>query len=408
MNQVDIPLIIEGIIKEIDENISIFSDASLEYGKMGAALFYYYCQKHYDNKEFLDKGELMIEESIHLISKISSDNEYKPKYKGDSVAQTLASFGKGLLFIENNFDHQYDFSEYYLYLNDVLQETVKQEIARRDYDCFSGSLAGGYYFLNQYKYDKNIYSKNVLNEIVGSIIDNAVKLNEKEVYWPSPSFDNQIYLGLSHGSAMIINFLTKIYEYRILEGDGLKIKQVVHQAILFVINQKRDKINGFFSYRFPASDKVTETQFSMCYGDLGVLYALSNAVKIFGFREFEESVRQMLSASSHRTLKHSQTQDSSILYGCSGLYHIFGDIYQRTSEEMYNQSSRYWYEQITYYWNAEKQTLGGFQFDYEDNSEIHPSAKYSFFWGIGGIGISLMQGQNKNLPTFNELLLTGI
>ncbi|MDQ0782465.1 lanthionine synthetase LanC family protein [Chryseobacterium sp. W4I1] len=408
MRQVKTPAIIESIIREIDENISIFSDASIEYGKMGAALLYYYGHKNYGKSEFLEKGELMIEESINLISKISLDNEYKPKYKGDSVAQTLASFGRGMLFIENNFDHQYDFSEYYLYLDDVLHETVKQELERKDYDCFSGSLAGGYYFLNQYKYNKSSYSKNVLNEIVTSIIDNAVIHNEKEIYWPSPSFDNQIYLGLSHGSAMIINFLTKIVEYKISEENEQQVKDTAYKAVSFVMNQKRDQVNGFFSYRFPAPERATETQFSMCYGDLGILYALSNAAKVFKFEEFEDTIKQMLDASAQRKLKHNHTQDASILYGCSGLYHMFNDIYDRRLEDLYHVSSQYWYSKITDYWNSDKESLAGFQFDYEDNQEIHPSAKYSFFWGIAGIGITLMQGQNQKLPAHNELLLTGI
>ncbi|MBP2616594.1 lanthionine synthetase LanC family protein [Chryseobacterium jejuense] len=408
MRKSEIQNIINNIITQIDQNISIFSDASIEYGKMGAALLYYYCYKHFDNKEFLDKGELMIEESIHLLSKISTDNEYIPKYKGDSVAQTLASFGKGMMFIQNNFDLEYDFSEYYEYLNDTLYETVKQDLDRKDYDYFSGSLASGYYFLNRYIHDKDPYSKQVLNEITASILDNAVVLNQEEVYWPSPSYSNQVYLGLSHGSAMIINFLTKIYEYEILETEEQRFKDIVCKAVYFLMKQKRNQINGFFPYRYPNAEIVNETQLSMCYGDLGILYALYNAAKKFQIKEFEEEIVHMLCESSRRKLKHSHTQDSSILYGSSGLYYMFADLYNRTSEKIYAESSQYWYDQITSYWSADKETLAGFQFDYEDDQQIHPSAKYSFFWGITGIGITLMQGSDKKLPYPNELLLTGI
>lgn len=408
MQKPEIQNIINNIIIQIDQNISIFSDASMEYGKMGAALLYYYCYKHFDHKEFLDKGELMIEESIHLISKISENNEYIPKYKGDSVAQTLASFGKGLMFIQNNFDLEYDFSEYYEYLNDTLHETVKQELERRDYDYFSGSLASAYYFLNRYIHDKDPYAQQVLNEITISIIDNAVILNQEEVYWPSPSYNNQVYLGLSHGSAMIINFLTKIYEHGILETENERFKDILYKAVNFLMKQKRNQINGFFPYRYPNSEISSETQLSMCYGDLGILYALYNAAKKFQLEEFEDDIVNMLYESSQRKLKHSHTQDSSILYGCSGLYYMFADLYHRTSEKVYAETAQYWYGQITSYWNADKKTLAGFQFDYEGDQQIHPSAKYSFFWGIAGIGITLMQGSNKQLPSPNELLLTGI
>lgn len=408
MQKFEIQNIINNIITQIDQNISIFSDASIEYGKMGAALLYYYGYKHFDNKEFLDKGELMIEESIQLISKISNDDEYIPKYKGDSVAQTLASFGKGLMFIQNHFDLDYDFSEYYEYLNDTLHETVKQDLARKDYDYFSGSLASGYYFLNRYIHDKDPYAQKVLNEIAASIIKNAVILNQEEVYWPSPSYNNQVYLGLSHGSAMILNFLTKIYEHGILEAEEQRFKEIIYKAVYFLMKQKRNQTNGFFPYRYPNAETVNETQLSICYGDLGILYALYNAVKRFQLQEFEDEIVQMLHESSQRKLKHSHTQDSSILYGCSGLYYMFADLCNRTSEKIYGESSQYWYDQIISYWNSDKETLAGFQFDYEDDQQIHPSAKYSFFWGIAGIGITLMQGSQKKLPFPHELLLTGI
>ena len=41
MQKLEIQNIINNIITQIDQNISIFSDASIEYGKMGAALLYY-------------------------------------------------------------------------------------------------------------------------------------------------------------------------------------------------------------------------------------------------------------------------------------------------------------------------------------------------------------------------------
>jgi lantibiotic modifying enzyme len=408
LKQVEISGIIKEITKEIETNTSIFSDASVEYGKMGAALFYYYCERYFDNQAFKEKAELMVEESINMLSDISTHNAYKPKYKGDSVAQSLSSFGKGLLFIENNFDHHYDFSEYHAYLADVLTETLQQAIDRKDHDYFSGSLATGYYFLNKYKYDRDPYSKKVLMEIVNSIINNAIVYNEQEVYWTSPTYHNQIYMGLSHGSAMIINFLTKTWSYGINGEQPVAHREVVYKAISFVMNRQRDQINGFFPYRFPNAEPMAETQLSMCYGDLGILFSIYGALQVFKFTGFTERTEQMLFTSSQRKLEVSQTQDSSILYGCAGLFHIFNDIFTRTSNRAYDESSRYWFEQITYFWNPDKESLAGFRFEYEDNPEIHPSAKYSFFWGIAGIGITLIQGSDKKLPVLNELLLTGI
>lgn len=397
--------VIVKIRKEMDDNLQVFSDSSIEYGKMGAAIFYYYCQKYFDDNKFLKSGESLIEQSIDLLSSISITNGNNLKFKGDSIGAKLSSFGKGLLFIQNNFNLQYDFSENYLYLNDVLFETTKQSINRKDYDYFSGSLSSGYYFLNNFNHNQDFDSKQILNLIVNSIIKDAVFFNKDEIYWISPTYNNKIYLGLSHGSAMIINFLTKILNDNIYEGDKEELICVIYKAVNFLIKRERNYLNGFFPHQFSIPEGNNETQFSMCYGDLGILYAIHSASKLFNFYEFYERIEYLLFSTSKRKLNKAFTQDASILYGCSGLYYIYKDLYIKTSNNLYLESSKYWHKNIFYFNNPIKKSLAGFQFEYEGLSEVDKSARYSFYWGIGGIGITLMQESSDTLPNLNELLL---
>ncbi|WP_373060024.1 lanthionine synthetase LanC family protein [Zunongwangia sp. H14] len=399
--------VIQKIRKDIDSHLEVFSDASVEYGKMGAAVFYYYYQYYFDNKEYLLKGESLIEESINLLSNISSKENHSLKFKGESIGQTISSFGKGLIFIQRHYGENYDFSENFQFLNDVLFETAKQSMSRKDHDYFSGSLASGYYFLNKYNYDKDPFSRYALNKIVRSILKDAILLNDQEVYWKSPTYNNQIYLGLSHGSAMIINFLSKIVDFRIYDGEYPELKEIVKKAISFVINRDRDFHNGFFPHKFPLSEKLVPTQLSMCYGDLGIILSIYKSIKTFKFYEFEERIEKISKITSIRKLNSAYTEDASILYGCSGLYHMYRDLFETTSDKTYLQVYKYWYKQIMSYRNSSKQNLAGFQFQYENDRKIDSSAKYSFYWGIAGIGITLMIENNKKLPKVNELLLIG-
>lgn len=408
INKAEIDIIIDDIRLEIERNNSVFTDASIEYGKMGAALYYFYCQKYYNNQSFVKRGELLIEESITILSETSKKNEYIPKYKGDSVSQSLSSFGKGLLFIQNRFELEYDFSEYYSMLNELLYESTRQAINRTDYDYFSGCLSSGFYFLNQYYYNKDQHSIQILKEIVDSILNSAIYHNKEEIYWRSPTYSNQVYLGLSHGSAMIINFLTKIFLFKIHKEKSEEIESVVRKSIRFLMSRKRNLINGYFPYKFPAIEPVVETQFSMCYGDLGILLGIYNATRAFDLIEFFEEVNTMLHTCSSRKINKNQTQDASILYGAAGLSQIFKDLFEASGDSIFDNASHYWYEQILQYRNKEKLKLAGFIFDYEEDKKIHPSAKYSFFWGIGGIGITLMLRNDESLPNLNEITLIGI
>ena len=55
-----------------------------------------------------------------------------------------------------------------------------------------------------------------------------------------------------------------------------------------------------------------------------------------------------------RKLDKTHTQDASILYGCSGLYYIYKEIYNRTYDKAYLASCEYWYQQIFSFRNPEK------------------------------------------------------
>lgn len=404
----NINTIIRIITKELESNINVFTDASVEYGLMGVVVYYYYCDKYYDDRSFLIKGEAIIEKTINLLSKVSFENQNLLKFQGDSIGHSISSFGKGLLFIQNRFNHNYDFSENHSFISDVLFEITKQALTRKDHDYFTGSLSAGYYYLNNYIYYKDTFSKYALNLIVDSILEDGIIYNDNEVYWHSPSFNNRVYLGLSHGSAMIINFLVKIMENDIYEGEHLKIQNILYKAITFVMNRERGVLYGFFPHQFLEQESLTMTQLSMCYGDLGILYAIHNAKNVLNYNEFDSKLKNLLLKTSKRELNKAFTEDASILYGCSGLYHIYKELYNLTSNNIFLEASNYWYEKIFEFNIPYKTTLAGFQFEYEKSLEVDISAKFSFLWGIAGIGITLMIRNNPSLPKLNELLLIGL
>lgn len=403
----DISSLIIDIHDEIDRNASIFSDATVEYGKMGYALFNFYCHLLYKDSKFLVRGEQLIEDCIVMISQISETEEYIPKYRGDCVSNSISSFGKGLLFLEHNLSTEYDLSEYSMEFCRILLDLNNQLIADGNFDFFGGALGPGYFFLNRYYYKRDDVSKRALLDICRSIFKFAKDRNPSEVYWTSPCFYDKVYLGLSHGSAMIINFLTKLFEVGILTKSDTLYVNLLKKAINFVMSQKRDVINGYFPHYYEEAKHTLATQFSLCYGDLGILYVLKNAGSVLNYKKFDVDVSFMMGAIMERKLNKRHTSDASILYGCSGLYHVFFDLYTKGGGIKFLECSKYWFDQILSYWSVEKNTLAGFRFDWEDSDIINAPAKYSFAWGLTGIGMTLINGFAPDLPRFNELLFIG-
>ncbi len=395
---------LNNIISIIDKKKDSFNEPTVEGGTMGVAIFYYFCHQYFKEDQYLYKAEEMVEKSINLISVISNQDEFVPKYTGDSLSSVIASFGKGLLFIENKFNYEYDFSSYYEVISDTLQTLLEEDIRRKDYDFFSGALSSAYFFLNKLYYSNNNDEISVRNlrKIYKNSKKASVHYNENEIYWKAPSYLNQVYLGLSHGSAMMINFWSKLYRINIVNSKSQEEIQWLNKAVNFVFERKRDCVDGYFPHKAFSTEIEEKTQLSMCYGDLGVLYSLFNANKTLKNINYKDTIDRMLYTSSLRKQEPQYTYDTGILYGASGLGYIFEYFAAEKGEDIYESTIDYWNNQILTYRTADNDFVYGFKDDKNEN------AKFSFAWGVIGMGIRLMQSQSAQLPSVNELLLIGI
>lgn len=403
--------IIKEIILEIDNNHTLFDDPTLEKGKMGLSIFYFFCYHFYNEERYKKKGEAMVEESFKLLSDISLGNNYDTKYRTDSLSNVISSFGKALLFIQYKFDFDYDFTTYYNQISDVLIELNIQNIKEKDFDFFSGALSAGHFFINKYYYDNDNLAKDELLKICKSLNESAIYHSKDQVFWKAPALNDVTYLGISHGSAMIINFITKLFELNILNNESKVEKKLLKNAVNFLIGQKRNVIDGYFPHVLPNKEKAQATQFGICYGDLGVLYSLYNANKILLDSKIEKEVTQMLLTTTKRKKNMKYTFDAGIFYGASGIYCTFKDLFKRTNNSLYMEASEYWYNQIVTYRDLNYKKHAGFKYTLKSNDNddnIDESDMFSFGWGLAGIGICLMQGENKKLPSISETLLIGI
>lgn len=395
---------LNNIISIVDKEKNGFNEPTVEGGTLGIAIFYYFCHQYFKEDQYLDKAEEMVEKSINLISAISEQDEFVPKYIGDSLSSVIASFGKGLLFIENKFNYNYNFSSYYEVISDILQTLLEEDIKRKDYDFFSGALSSAYFFLNRLYYSNgnDKVCKRNLEKIYENSKEASVHYNENEIYWKAPSYMNQVYLGLSHGSAMMINFWSKLYQLNVIDSKNEEETIWLNKAVNFVFERKRDFVDGYFPHKAFSSETEEKTQLSMCYGDLGIIYSLFNANKTLKNIKYEDVIDKMLYTSSLRQQESQYTYDTGILYGASGIGYIFEYFTTEKGENTYENTINYWNNQILTYRTADNDFVYGFKEDKNEN------ARFSFAWGVTGMGIRLMQSHSVQLPSINELLLIGI
>lgn len=398
--------IISEIVLKIDENIHLFKDPSVESGTMGLAIFYSYCYEMYGHEDYLFKTQQLIETSISYLSKISEQAFFLPKYRGDSISNVISSFGKGLMFIEYKFSYEYNFEEYYNSIDEILIELTLKNNQKKDFDFFSGALSSGHYFINRFHFSNDMKYKNILLKIYEAIVDGSIYDNVNEVHWEAPTYSNQVYLGISHGSAMIINFITKLFKVGIFNVDNTEKIEFLQKSVNFVMAKKRDLVSGYFPNVVKETVDNEPTVYTLCYGDLGVLYALTSTTSLLLNSSHIKEINSMMLTCSQRKKNANQTSDGGIFYGASGVYCVYRALYQNLKDNIFKVASEYWYNQILNYRMREIHYQAGYAF-LSNHNQIK-SLRYSFGWGLSGVGICLMLGINEELPLLDDILLIGI
>jgi len=397
--------LLENIYELVRQNKDYFDDFdySLEMGNGGLLIYYYYHYHYFKEEAYL---KIAREEVKKLMSTLEQGiKEFKAKYRTDSLSNSLSGLGKSLLFIEHNLDNYWAFKsihdslyEYFILLN-------KTNFKNRDFDFNSGALSIGHYFINYYAIYQDPRSKKALLDIVEAIKENAIHHNDNEIYWKSPVLDDKIYLGLSHGSAMILNFLNKLISLKILKAEDKEIRVLLRKAVQFLIKQKRNYSLGLFPINYPDSKDFTPTQFSMCYGDLGILYSLYMSCKFQKNKTLENECLDLLISCAKRKKNLETTYDGSIIYGASGLYILFDQLCSKEPLPLFIEARDYWLDNITKYRSDEKTSYVGFKNMFEDQGV---NINLSFGWGLIGIAISLMTGYRKDMPKIDELTMIGM
>jgi hypothetical protein len=231
--------------------------------------------------------------------------------------------------------------------------------------------------------------------LVYNIYNFATQDKDGDFFWKSPSLYNRVYLGISHGSCLIISFLTSIYEMGIEKELCAKI---LEKAINFIKKHyRKSKYRGLFPNMI--GDKIEPMQFSLCYGDIGVGYALYRYSKVFSNSEIQSFASIILDDCLLRTKEDNLTLDASIYYGAAGLAIAFEKLGYISKDSRFSKRADYWNEQILSY-SLHSNNYAGFKSRLVEEGVIW---EISFGWGIVGIGLTLMYFDKESLPPLADL-----
>ncbi|WP_025606773.1 lanthionine synthetase LanC family protein [Pontibacter actiniarum] len=372
----------------IQKHTHCFVSPTLSNGWLGACFFYCYYAKFTGDPSYYTLAEAYLGNALELVDY----KYYKRVYPTDSYDANIAALGvffikateKGLL--------DYEASPYLSTIEDTLHALCRNKIKHADFSIFSGALATGNYLLHAKRSAKN---DQLLAEIVEAIDAKAIQGASRGICWRSPRLNNKVYLGLSHGSCMIIAFLSAVFERGIVQD---KCRDLIERAAAFVLQHKRQNPKGLFPHIL--GEEVQDTQFSLCYGDLGVAYALLKAGLTVKDDYLVAEAREILNVCLARRYEDKLTYDGSMTYGASGVAYLFLKLSELDPEgEKYLAAYRYWIHQVPRN-ITEENGFCGFRSFFKPDADLF---NLSYAWGIIGIGITLMTYLDRELPAVEGL-----
>ncbi len=377
--------LIADILQELKTQIPTFG---LKSGKLSIALFYCYLSDYQkDEKHLMIAGDILSE----------CFEEMSPKlYKGHNYFLELSELGIFLEFAKKNNWYSADTEQFLESIDKHLYEYMKKKITQRNFDVYAGALIAGNYYLS--RNTENDLVEKCLRELVFAI--DKLKLVDYSggYFWQSPIFnDDRVYTGISHGSAMIINFLCGVHQKEI---EPQLCEDLIRKACLFLQNIKGKDTHKAF-YPNIIGEQLGGIQLSFCYGDLGTSYALLRASQVLKDEELRQEILNDLHHLGQITDSVSASiNDASIMYGAVGVANIFDRIAKLDRNTIFEAYANFWYEKIPNFRTHNNQTIG-YQAQY---NQYDSATNIAFGEGIAGIGIAIMCFLNKKLPPIYELI----
>lgn len=383
------------LIDKITESLDKYSDeevlknVSYETGLLGYSLYYLYLSKYTGDQKYTTTAEEYFNKGLASFN----PKTFQRVHGTDSLDAHLAHIGRYLIFCENNGLLSVSSEEYFLNLDQILFGLMKSKINIKDFDSGTGALAAGYYYLARLKSGSDVQEQLIF--LINSIDEAAFQDDTGDYYWKCPSLYDRIYLGISHGSSLIISFLTSVCE------AGLEIQlceKIIRKATAFLIKQYRESdYKGLFPNMI--GDAIEPMQFALCYGDLGIGYALLRASQLLKDSDTADFANVILNDCLLRTKEDNLTLDAGIFYGASGLAITFDKLGTLSGDIRYIQRADYWNQQILTY-ATHSNDFAGFKSRLLEDNILW---QVSFGWGILGIGMTLMYFDDASLPSFADL-----
>ena len=365
-------------------------------GKSGLALLLFYYEALAQDEVYGDTAMDMISDVFDRVN----DGYY------------FHTFASGTSGIGWTFDHLvkcgYIESDPDLILSDLdplLYQAMMLDIHEGRFDFLHGALGCGLYFLNR---ETSAKAGDYLSELALGLENIGVVDNFGRMSWESvvdmKKGTRGFNLGMSHGIASIISFLSRLF-HRGIERKA--VSRMLESAILFLLDQKlkqSDYISVFPPFVIPG-DPPSDSRLAWCYGDLGIGVALYQAGVLTDNPKWTTEALSILRHSAgRRDLEKNSIFDASVCHGAAGVAHIFNRVFHYTRDEEFKDAALYWLEQ-TMEFAMFDDGIAGFKVWHGREADGNWVNDLNMLSGAAGVGLVLLSAVSEIEPGWDQCLL---
>lgn len=372
----DIECVLNRINKTIEEYNFNFTNSGFLEGNLGYCLYYYYCYLLLNNDSFIDKLSFHLEKSINDINENNVEH-YSPSH--------IVEIGRLLAFFvsEKILDYTY-LDEFVQSSESIVYTYLSRKVDDVNFDSIDGIISTGNYLLDLYELEDK-KTKESIELIVKIILENVLS-DKNHYYWRFNFRDRKnpfIELGIFHGMAGIVYFLSRIIKNHVCSSE---LVDIVQGACDFMLSCQGNN-NKFL---FPLDSELKfgfPNSINLAYGDIGIGYALKTAGITINSSNIRDRGQFIIDrCANYKDSSNNEIRDAEFIYGASGLLSFFDNISTYEEKDRYKLPITYWIDKILYFgcketrWAGFETYMNGFRED----------VQYSFSHGLIGIATVLM------------------
>ncbi len=392
---------LKSISQNIQENYKKEKNIGVLSGISGCALFQFYYSKWTDVDNHADLGVAII---ATCIDRINSGFSY-PTY-----CDGIAGFGWAIqhLTMENFIDVNCD--ELLCPFDDYLFSQMKIDLSTGKYDFLHGALGYGFLFLKRYQFTTDENLKKRYAYFLGALLTELDELAHESgdtVKWEMVMDQEKQQpvsnLGLSHGMASIVNFLSRLLPLGLYPE---KVMRLLTKSTRYIVQQRADQRNTLS--KFPnviqnGKKPNYNSRLAWCYGDLGIGISLFRAGSELKDGAIQANALDVLIYNSgRRSKKSTMVVDPGLCHGSYGNAQIFGFLNKEHSNDSFQEAADFWVRD-----GVSKSTFTDGYAGYKrwDGATESYRPSLCLLDGVAGIGLSMIDSLTVQKNSWDECLL---